>query len=241
MDARGTWNHLRNAYDRIDLDARFAVRTHLDTIRLKNAQDVERFLAEFNGCFQKLAAMGKKSGQRRVHLLGHEGLTGDGHLGTVQAEPADAHHRGRRVVVARCRSTPSLSAFRPKLVASTDTSSLSSRDLDPSTPTQRGNPNQSRPSSAPARVHKRNPSGVSCTVCGKSTHDKDHCWEKGGGAEGQKPAWMVMRDTERINVEVQHHRTPPKGSPRRHRGRQRGPGRLSSTTAIYQNTAALPS
>ena len=46
-------------------------------------------------------------------------------------------------------------------------------------------------------THRKGPSGVACSVCGRTSHDKERCWEKGGGAEGQKPAWMVMRDAER--------------------------------------------
>jgi hypothetical protein len=44
---------------------------------------------------------------------------------------------------------------------------------------------------------RKTASGTTCSVCGKGGHGKDRCWEKGRGAEGQKPAWMVMRDAER--------------------------------------------
>jgi hypothetical protein len=49
----------------------------------------------------------------------------------------------------------------------------------------------------PGRAHKRSQSGAGCTNCGGKSHTKENCWQAGGGAEGQKPAWMVMRDAER--------------------------------------------
>ena len=39
-----------------------------------------------------------------------------------------------------------------------------------------------------------------CSNCRGRLHDKENCWQKGGGAEGQKPTWMVMRDAERANA-----------------------------------------
>ena len=76
MDARGTWDHLRDAYDRIysDLVTRFAIRSYLDTIRLKNASDVDRFLAEFDSCFQKLTAMGKELDSEECIYLVMKGI-----------------------------------------------------------------------------------------------------------------------------------------------------------------------
>jgi hypothetical protein len=41
------------------------------------------------------------------------------------------------------------------------------------------------------RIHKHNPQGVFCTTlgCNKGDHDHAHCYQKGGGMEGQAP-WM---------------------------------------------------
>ena len=198
MDARGTWNHLRGAYDRIDLDARFAVRTHLDTIWLKNVQDVERFLAEFNGCFQKLAAMGKKLDNEECIYLVMKGLPDTGTWG-----PFKQNLQMRITEAAESSSPLSLTTVTLRIQAEARRIEGYKFSIKPGPGSEYTNAaRESKPASSSTtavRVHKRNPSGVSCTVCGKSTHDKEHCWEKGGGAEGQKPTWMVMRDAERAS------------------------------------------
>ena len=70
--ARDTWEHLRVKYDRVDADTRFSVRAHMNRIRLKDASNVECFLAEFTNCFQKLASMGKPVNEEdRLFLVLH--------------------------------------------------------------------------------------------------------------------------------------------------------------------------
>src|SRR5262245_17354401 len=49
--------------------------------------------------------------------------------------------------------------------------------------------------------HKNNPLGKPCTnpVCiarghQAESHDIMHCWQKGGGMEGQWPEWMILHE-----------------------------------------------
>jgi hypothetical protein len=45
-------------------------------------------------------------------------------------------------------------------------------------------------------AYRKNASGAACGNCGRHGHHKDQCWEQGGGAEGQKPEWIILRDRE---------------------------------------------
>ena len=72
--ARETWEHLRAKYDRVDADARFSIHAHMNTIRLRDASDAKRYLADFTTCFQKLAGMGKPVDEEDHVFLALQGI-----------------------------------------------------------------------------------------------------------------------------------------------------------------------
>ena len=187
--ARETWEHLRVKYDRVDAETRFSVRAHMIKIRLKDASDVERFLAEFTNCFQKLAGMGKPVDEEDRVFLVLQGIPDTGSWGFFK------QHMHSRIADAAESSTPiTFASLAERIQAEARRASGYKHPALPG------------PGSEFANVAEQN-SGKSqrkaCSNCGGRSHDKENCWQKGGGAEGQKPAWMVMRDAERANTESQ--------------------------------------
>ena len=98
--ARKTWEHLRAKYDCVDADTRFSIRAHMNSIRLKDASDVERYLAEFTNCFQKLAGMGKPIEDEDCLFLVLQGIPDTGTWGMFE------HHMHSCIADAAESSTP---------------------------------------------------------------------------------------------------------------------------------------
>jgi hypothetical protein len=177
--ARETWEHLRTKYDLVDADARFSIRAHMNTIRLKDASDAECYLADFTTCFQKLASMGKPVDEEDRVFLGLQGIPETGSWGSFK------QHMYARMADTADSSTPLSFATLADRIQAEARRVAGYKHLAPPGP---GSEFANVAEQRPGRTHKRSQSGAGCTNCGGKSHTKENCWQAGGGAEGQKPA-----------------------------------------------------
>ena len=189
MDPRAVWGHLQSHFSQIDTSAQFALIGHLEKLRLKDASDAERYLAEFSDTLEKLLSTGMTLDDRQQVYLLLKGLPEAGSWGVFRQTLQ--HH----ISEAASGSAPfNSSSVMSRIQAE-------ARRLGGYSALSRSGPGSEYANvtseGRPVTSHRRNASGVACSVCGRTSHDKERCWEKGGGAEGQMPAWMVMQDAER--------------------------------------------
>ena len=70
FNARKTWEHLKRSYNRINTAAQYALRDHVMSLKLRDASDVPRYLAEFHSahvCFAEMSV--PYSDTKGIHQL----------------------------------------------------------------------------------------------------------------------------------------------------------------------------
>ena len=189
--ARLTWTHLRDSYYKSDVNALFALRAHVSSLRMRDASDAVRYLGEFNRARERFAAMGISYPDSEAIFQLLSGLPSTGNWGSfaqiIISAVATAHNSGHPLSFDDVRSRLEAEAERVLPFSSSSLYRIS----------EHANPAHE------VRKHKNNPSGVPCTnpICIKAgrtySHDHGHCWQEGGGMAGQKPDWLLQRGKSR--------------------------------------------
>ena len=185
QDPQAVWKHLRTQYDHADVNAQFAIMNHLEKVRLKDASDTQRYLAEFSNGFERLTNAGMNASENQHIYLVMKGLPDAGPWGLFR------HTLQYQISEAANTSTP-----MTYLSIAEKIQTESRRQTGYPAYSQAGPGSEYANAARDTNAHRKNSSGTGCSVCGRNSHDKSRCWEKGGGVEGQKPAWIVMRDAE---------------------------------------------
>jgi hypothetical protein len=185
QDPRAVWAHICTQYNYTDINAQFAILNHLERARLKDANDAQRYLAEFSSGFERLTNAGMTTTEnQRIHLI-MKGLPTVGQWGmfnyTLQHQLSQAASTGKPMthlsviekIQTEARNKIGFQAY-----------------LEPGPGSEFSN------AASETNTSRRNASITACGNCGRNGHSKDKCWEQGGGAEGQKPEWMILRDRE---------------------------------------------
>jgi hypothetical protein len=198
--ARDTWNHLKSAYGKTDINVQFALRSQLLSLRMWDSSDTDRYVSEFNIARERLVATGATySDEEAVHQI-MLGIPDTGTWGVFKQVTLSA-------------IGDAAAALHP-LALTSIVSRIEAEGQRTRMPTKQPGPgseyaNVARESGG-IRKHKGNPDGVPCTnpICqakGKlaESHDIAHCWQTRGRMEGRKPEWMVLRDKARVETRIQ--------------------------------------
>jgi hypothetical protein len=176
QDPRAIWKHLCSQYDYADINAQFAIMNHLEKIHLKDTSDTQRYLAEFSNGFKRLTNAGMNATENQRIYLVMKGLPEVAPWGllrhTLQYQISD---------VANTTNPMTYLSVTDRIQAE------SRRQMGYNAYSQSGPGSEYANTMKDVTVHKRNSSGTGCSVCERNSHAKEQCWEKGGGAEGQKP------------------------------------------------------
>ena len=189
--SRLTWIHLRSTYDRIDAAAKFALRSSILSLRLKDASDAERYLGDFNQAREHLSDAGVVYSEAEAvyQLL----------FGIPESSSWSVF---KQITLAAI--TAGAAASPPVIISSEQVCTCILAESQcvgavPPAPGPRSEfANVGREQECPIRKHQNNPSGVKCTNCSKTSHDAEHCFKSGGGMAGQKPDGMAQRDAAKV-------------------------------------------
>jgi hypothetical protein len=177
------FKYLRDNYKRSDTAAKFSSIQYLYSLRLKDGKDVQRFMGEFISTRERLAGMKIEiSDELAIYQI------------LMSLPEAPIWSSFCQIVTTSMNKGMSFAEFRTMLISECERMSLMNEKM--LLVSEYANYSKSKT----IRTHAKNPNGVTCTVCGKASHDKDHCWEKGGGLEGQKPDWMIRREASKSNA-----------------------------------------
>ena len=190
--ARDIWATLKTLYGRVDVAAQFDLRAHISDVKLEDFTGLDKYIGEFKTARSRFITMGVtfKEGEM-VHLL-IRNLLMDGvwpnfkqlltqcaqdHLDrSANLDPPPPPDTLLNIVITRISiECNHLESSRLE----------TRRRLPASMPTHQQSAFVSTPTNI--RKHAKNPLGVRCSNCHLTSHDRDHCFSRGGGMDGQGP------------------------------------------------------
>ena len=198
--AREQWETLASHYSRTDLLSQYNLRTRVCLEKLKDADDVTRYIGVF------------KDARRRFIQMGVTYTTEESIFDLLQGLPQGIEwdiFRELTMNKLSVSSTTNSSTTSPSLVFTfNDATKLLSEKANsivgqcklagPGSEYANAVIGKANPTTA-IRIHKNNPQGIKCAnpaCAGKpraETHDRDHCYWPGGGMEDVAPAWLRNR------------------------------------------------
>jgi hypothetical protein len=188
VTARASWTFLKTAYNKIDVAAQFMLRNHVSSLSLHDITDVDHYLGKFNIAHQQFITMDVNySKQDAVHQV-ISGLPSSGSwdhfkqlllelIKTIMERAAENAALGRPIVPDEIymKITNCITSECMHLCSSKNTYGPGSEYAQVVSEIKR---------------HSNNPNGIECTdpKCpeySRRSHDFNHCWSPGGGAENQ--------------------------------------------------------
>jgi hypothetical protein len=193
--ARDIWTTLKTLYGRVDVAAQFDLRAHISDVKLEDFTGLDKYIGEFKIARSRFITMGVAFEEgEMVHLL-------------IRNLPLDGVWPNFKQLLTQCaqdhldRSAnldppPPPDTLLNIIITriSIECNRLESSRLE----TRRRQQSLSLPDSMPARQHStfvstpsnirkhpKNPLGVRCSNCHLTSHDRDHCFSRGGGMDGQ--------------------------------------------------------
>ena len=188
VTARSVWESLLDLYSRRDVMSQFELRDHLANAKLKDHQDLDRYIGEFKTGHLHFIEMGiPYSKYDMVHSI-IQGLPTTGswaHFSMLITQNTQDHIDSQLHATVKAAPDTLLNCVISCLV-------IKCQCIEMSKPAGKSGPNSEYCNHAGGSTdiihkHKKNPDGVICSNCGKKSHDAPHCYAKGGGMEGQGP------------------------------------------------------
>ena len=198
--AHEQWETLSSHYSCTDLLSQYQLRTRVCSEKLKDADDVTRYIGIFEDARQHFIQMG-------ITYTTEESIF-DLLQGLPQGVEWDIFRELTMNKLTMSLTTPASTTSPPLVFTFNDATKLLSKKANSIV----GRRNLAGPSSEYAnvaigkvnpstaiRIHKNNPQGIRCTnpaCAGKTradTHDWDHCYWPGGGMEDTAPTWLHNR------------------------------------------------
>lgn len=181
------WEKLRDLFGRVDAYAEFELRERITSLKLRDSLDVDRYLGKFNVARSKFLTMGVAFSEGECVYTIIRGLPTSGNWPAFKQHMSllsqNFHNRERGV--AEEDRAPSNTLF-DKIVQCI---SSECHRLNVDKPTKGPGPGLEYVTAASEiQRHGKNPQGIPCSNCRKLSHDREHCWAKGGGMEGQGPS-----------------------------------------------------
>jgi hypothetical protein len=193
--ARSIWEHLHSLYAHTDILAQFELRDCLSNAKLRDHQDLHRYLGEFKDARERFLAMNVTYTEfEMVHhiIRGIPDGGAWGHFRQLMTQTMQDHVERENRAAAGAKSDPDtlLDQITTRLTIECQRLDFESR-LRPRASAARLGPgseytNFSQDDGA-IRKHAHNPNGVECSNCHQRSHDWDHCYREGGGMVGQGP------------------------------------------------------
>jgi hypothetical protein len=208
LSAREQWDVLAQRFSRLDVTSQFELHSQLFSERLKDAEDAPRYLGVLENGQRRFAEMGVVfTDKEAIFML----------LNGFPETPQWIIFRGLTIGMYASSSAPVPSTSSttsppapPKITFQAIATSFSEEANRQRSQLKMAKPGSEYANAAsgshtpgelrnnPAngiRIHKYNPKGVPCDnpVCAglprSLTHDREHCLQPGGGAEGTKSSW----------------------------------------------------
>jgi len=190
--ARSIWESLHTLYERTDFLSQFDLRDRLSNAKLRDYQDIDRYLGEFKDARLRFIAMNITYSEfEMVHhiIRGIPDSGAWGHFRQLMTQTMQDHVERERRAATKCEPDTLLNQITMRLTIECQRLESENR--------YRVRPGGSKqgPGSeyinfshdGPIRKHAHNPNGVVCTNCKQRSHDRDHCYREGGGMAGQGP------------------------------------------------------
>jgi len=188
--ARDIWTTLKTLYGRVDVAAQFDLRAHISDVKLEDFTGLDKYIGEFKIARSRFITMGVAFEEgEMVHLL-------------IRNLPLDGVWPNFKQLLTQCAQdhldrSANLDPPPPPdtllniviTCISIECNRLESsrletrRRLPASMPAHQQSALVSTPTNI--RKHAKNPLGVRCSNCHLTSHDRDHCFSRGGGMDGQ--------------------------------------------------------
>ncbi|KAH9487193.1 hypothetical protein JR316_0001262 [Psilocybe cubensis] len=204
ITARIVWNQILTRYACVNINAKFAIKKKLASMKLKDYTKIEKYLGEFRMGKEQLKDMGVNYPKSDIiHHIIH-GLPSMGAWPNFKQLMIQLYQDTLdRNKTARDEGR---TLFAPNTALERITSCLTieCQCLEAESTSKRHPPGSKYSNflndNRPIAKYANNPNGVRCTNCKNWSHDKDHCWAKGGGMEGQGPAYHVAVAAKRTEM-----------------------------------------
>ena len=188
--ARSIWESLHTLYERTDILSQFDLRNRLSNAKLRDYQDIDRYLGEFKDARLRFIAMNITYSEFEMvhHIIRGIPDSGTwGHFRQLMTQTMQDHVERERRATTKCEPDTLLNQITMRLT-------IESQRLESENRSRVQRPRQGPGSEyinfshdGPIRKHAHNPNSVVCTNCNQRTHDRDHCYREGGGMAGQGP------------------------------------------------------
>ncbi|KAG2737997.1 hypothetical protein P692DRAFT_20648054, partial [Suillus brevipes Sb2] len=226
VTARKAWQILQEHFNRTDMSAQYLLHQQVQALRMKDSADTTNYVTLHAVFRERLVDAGAPWGEtdaiyhmlmglpqtpiwqqfkalleQRMHDESMHASSSSPHAFTFESCISRITSEAARHVVTQLAH-----ASRPGSeyanAAATGTSSSGTNSI------------------TGLRIHKFNPQGIFCTTpgCNKGDHDHAHCYQKGGGMEGQAP-WMkpkkkdTPKETTTVAAAAAPAPTPPAPAP----------------------------
>ncbi|KAG2740678.1 hypothetical protein P692DRAFT_201727783 [Suillus brevipes Sb2] len=196
ITARKAWQILQEHFNRTDMSAQYLLRQQVQALRMKDSADATKYVAQHSVFRERLLDAGAPWGETDAiyHML----------MGLPQTpiwQQFKSLLEQRMHDESMVSSTSSVPTFTFESCVSQITSEAARHVVTQLAHSSRPGSEYANAvaGSAPSginsitglKMHRFNPQGIFCTTagCNKGDHDHAHCYQKGGGMEGQAP-WM---------------------------------------------------
>ena len=187
--ARSIWESLHILYERTDILSQFDLHDRLSNAKLRDHQDLDRYLGDFKDARLRFISMGVTYTKfEMVHhiICGIPDSGVWGHFRQLMTQTMQDHVEQERRATTKCDPDTLLNQIIMRLTI--ECQRLESENRLRVRPKQGpGSEYANFSHDGPIRKHAHNPKGVQCTNCGQRSHDCDHCYREGGGMAGQGP------------------------------------------------------
>ena len=214
--ARAIWQIFRSHYHRIDISTQFVLRRRIQSLRMKDSADADRYVGDHIECRDRLLEMGAvySDAEAIFQLLTGLPTTSDWQLFRAQQEQALHNSQAPSVIrsvladgtaVSTTIQSASITFDSCAAHISSEATRLLNERLVVSGPGSEyahsavsgrrdgGTATAVNPITG-LRKNKSNPQGIYCLTpgCGRGDHDHEHCYREGGGMAGQAP-WQKKK------------------------------------------------
>ncbi|PPQ85634.1 hypothetical protein CVT25_012756 [Psilocybe cyanescens] len=193
VSARTLWQRISSKYVRIDINAQFEIKERLSTLKLKDHKDFDNYIAEFRTGRERLLAMSVHYPESDVihHILcGLPSSQSWTNFKQLMVQLYQDHMDREKVAFDEGKDAAAPDTLLDHIVSRL---LIECQRIEAESPSKRNGPGSEYSNLAkdtdnrPIAKHPNNPNGVRCTNCRDQSHDRDHCFNSGGGMAGQAP------------------------------------------------------